>query len=166
MKFFCILLATLCATTSFGQTIKTLGFSTTNGQVVANTGTNPLTFTNGSVSFQRLGEADVIEIAQGRKILYSSAEVINLEEMRIIPFSVVDNITSPANSLTISPVVATTRTNLGLGLHALTNDSNVTMMRALAGQTNTNTPASGTYQLTNIVSISISNGIIVEVEGP
>lgn len=31
---------------SLGQTIKSLGFNTTNGQVVANTGTNPLTFTN------------------------------------------------------------------------------------------------------------------------
>ena len=29
-----------------GQTIKTLGFNTTNGQVVANTGTNVLTFAN------------------------------------------------------------------------------------------------------------------------
>jgi hypothetical protein len=46
-----LLLATLCATTSFGQTIKSLGFNTTNGQVVANTGTNTLTFTNAGVAF-------------------------------------------------------------------------------------------------------------------
>jgi hypothetical protein len=59
-----------------------------------------------------------------------------------------------------------TRTNLGLPLPALTNTSNVTTMRALAGSTNTNTPASGTYQLTNIISLSISNGIIVDVEEP
>jgi hypothetical protein len=50
MKFFCILLATLCAATSFGQTIKSLGFNTTNGEVVANT-TNTLTFTNAGVAF-------------------------------------------------------------------------------------------------------------------
>jgi hypothetical protein len=31
---------------SLGQTIKSLGYNTTNGQVVASTGTNPLTFTN------------------------------------------------------------------------------------------------------------------------
>jgi hypothetical protein len=30
----------------YGQTIKSLGYNTTNGQVVASTGTNPLTFTN------------------------------------------------------------------------------------------------------------------------
>jgi hypothetical protein len=44
--FLTLLLATLCATTSYGQTIKSLGFNSTNGQVVANTGTNTLTFTN------------------------------------------------------------------------------------------------------------------------
>jgi hypothetical protein len=38
-------LALFCAT-GYGQTIKSLGYNTTNGQVVANTGTNVLTFTN------------------------------------------------------------------------------------------------------------------------
>jgi hypothetical protein len=38
-------LAILSATAS-AQTIKSLGFNTTNGEVVANTGTNTLTFTN------------------------------------------------------------------------------------------------------------------------
>jgi hypothetical protein len=38
-------LAIFCAT-AYGQTIKTLGYNTTNGEVVANTGTNVLTFTN------------------------------------------------------------------------------------------------------------------------
>jgi hypothetical protein len=49
--FFAILLAALCAATSYAQTIKTLGFNTTNGQVVANTGTNVLTFTNVNLTF-------------------------------------------------------------------------------------------------------------------
>jgi hypothetical protein len=51
---FTILLATLCAVTGYGQTIKSLGF-TTNGQVVANTGTNALKFTNTSVGFGNNG---------------------------------------------------------------------------------------------------------------
>jgi hypothetical protein len=38
-------LALFCAT-GYGQTIKALGYNTTNGEVVANTGTNVLTFTN------------------------------------------------------------------------------------------------------------------------
>jgi hypothetical protein len=40
-----ILLLAACAATGYGQTIKTLGYNTTNGQVVYS-GTNPLTFTN------------------------------------------------------------------------------------------------------------------------
>jgi hypothetical protein len=42
---FTLLLATLCATTSFGQTIKTLGYNVSNNQVVFTpTNTNSLTF--------------------------------------------------------------------------------------------------------------------------
>jgi hypothetical protein len=64
----------------------------------------------------------------------------------------------------------TTRTNLGIPLAALTNTSNVTMMRALAGSTNTNEPFSGTIAVldasTNARDITISNGIIVGIEEP
>jgi hypothetical protein len=42
--FLTLLLATLCAATSYGQTLKALMYNTTNAQVVANTGTNLLTF--------------------------------------------------------------------------------------------------------------------------
>ena len=45
-----LITAILCANAS-AQTIRTLGYNTTNGQVVANTGTNTLRFTN-NVSFQ------------------------------------------------------------------------------------------------------------------
>jgi hypothetical protein len=41
-----LLLATLCAATSYGQAMKALMFNSTNGQIVASTGTNVLTFTN------------------------------------------------------------------------------------------------------------------------
>jgi len=40
-----LLLATLCAATGYGQTIRSLGYNATNGQVVYS-GTNTLTFTN------------------------------------------------------------------------------------------------------------------------
>jgi hypothetical protein len=53
-----LLLATLCAT-GYGQTIKTLGYNTTNGNVVY-TGTNVLTFTN-NIGFS----SGRIEIGQG-----------------------------------------------------------------------------------------------------
>ena len=59
-----------------------------------------------------------------------------------------------------------TRTNLGLPLPALTNTSNVTMMRALAGSTNTNQPFSGsiTYKddADEINTLTVENGIIVQ----
>lgn len=58
---------------------------------------------------------------------------------------------------------AITRTNLGLGLPALTNTSNVTIMRTLAGSTNTNHPFSGNVSVgTN--SLVFSNGILLNVQ--
>jgi len=59
---------------------------------------------------------------------------------------------------------ATTRTNLGLGLPALTNTSNVTTMRALAGSTNTNQPFSGSISVVgtnNTNTLVFSNGILL-----
>jgi hypothetical protein len=75
------------------------------------------------------------------------------------------------NSFTFSTnaVADSVRTNLSLGLSALTNTSNVTMMRALAGSTNTNQPFSGVLVVSELgdfadtVAITISNGIIVSV---
>jgi hypothetical protein len=60
-----------------------------------------------------------------------------------------------------------TRTNLGLPLPALTNTSNVTVMRALAGSTNTNQPYSGAVELSDgIVSwlLTFSNGILLKLD--
>lgn len=57
--------------------------------------------------------------------------------------------------------LATTRTNLGFPLAALTNTSNVTTMRALAGSTNTNQPFSGSIALTNTNTLVFSNGILL-----
>ena len=48
-----LLFATLCAATGYGQTLKSLMYNSTNGQVVANTGTNGLTFTNANMVFQQ-----------------------------------------------------------------------------------------------------------------
>ena len=59
------------------------------------------------------------------------------------------------------------RTNLSLGLPALTNTSNVTMMRALSGSTNTNHPFSGTISVVgtnNTNTLVFSNGILKEVQ--
>ena len=50
-----LLLATLCAATSYGQTIKSLGFNSTNGQIVAATNvvwTNSFSFSTSTVAAQ------------------------------------------------------------------------------------------------------------------
>jgi len=62
------------------------------------------------------------------------------------------------------------RRDIGIPLAALTNTSNVTMMRALAGSTNTNQPFSGTFQFKDqnddVFVATVSNGIILSVQEP
>jgi hypothetical protein len=60
---------------------------------------------------------------------------------------------------------AETRTNLGLLLEALAETSNVTMMRALAGSTNTNEPFSGSV-VVDTNTLVFTNGILLEVTTP
>ena len=137
------LVLTLCASAAQAQTLKSLMWNTTNGQVVANTGANVLTF--GSVKFVD-AIADSFEAGGGSN--YSRITPDGLE------------FGNPA-------LAATTRTNLGLGLPALTNTSNVTMMRALAGSTNTNQPWSGTIELSDGSqgwSLTFSNGILLSID--
>jgi hypothetical protein len=159
MKFFCILLVALCSATSFGQTIKTLGFNTTNGQVVANTGTNALTFTNAGVAF-------------GGEITISGSTISGpVNSLSFEDGAFTGTIYMDGGSILFSGATnaATTRTNLGLGLPALTNTSNVTMMRALAGSTNTNEPYNGIIQYADgpdgdTYEMTVSNGIILKIE--
>jgi hypothetical protein len=232
-----LLLAALCATTGFGQTIKTLGFNTTNGQVVANTGTNTLTFTNDvkfgdgdlTVSGQNISGGVSLSFEDGSyvgtlymdggSIQFSGADnaattrtnlslgatwltntnvtnfrtAIGLGATNDVTFSRItagflqstttnasielddDNFIIEAALLEIrTPITfdnstnaSVTRTNLGLGLPALTNTSNVTMMRELAGSTNTGHPFSGTFNVIDDNStpyaLVVSNGIIVSV---
>jgi hypothetical protein len=67
-------------------------------------------------------------------------------------------------SFTSTANAAASRTNLSLGLPALTNTSNVTTMRALAGSTNTNEPYSGSVSLTNTNSLVFSNGVLLRIQ--
>jgi hypothetical protein len=83
--------------------------------------------------------------------------------------------TSGSNSIQISPTsivfvggaAGSTRTNLGIPLPALANTSNVTMMRALSGSTNTSHPYSGSISVTgtnNTNTLVFSNGILQSVQ--
>jgi hypothetical protein len=209
---FAILLATLCAATGYGQTMKTLSYNT-NG-VVAYSSTNTLQLPS-SVKFG--GDTRIISSI----LQFDDQDRISLEETRFVgdwtfeggitfeaAASVRTNLGLGAAWLTNGNVTnfrtaiglgatndvafnsvnvtnaAATRTNLGLPLlaltnanvtnfreaiglplPALTNTSNVTTMRALAGSTNTNEPFSGTIEYLNHTSnpfyLDVSNGIIL-----
>jgi hypothetical protein len=91
-----LLAAALAATPAAGQTIKSLGFNTTNGQVVANTGTNVLTFTNS------------VYIGGSVRILDGTNKAFEFPNDAEAEFSY-------AISFLNTNAAATTRTNLGLG---------------------------------------------------
>lgn len=69
------------------------------------------------------------------------------------------------NTLWTATNSSNARSAVGLGLAALTNTSNVTAIRALAGSTNANHPFSGQFNVIDDNSITftivVSNGIIV-----
>lgn len=161
--FLTILLVTLCAATSYGQTMKALGYNTTNGQVVYS-GTNTLNFTN---TFTVAGELSVT--ASG---ISGFGGTLSFEEALFNANGGDSDWALGGSGFTEAGAIAffnttnaaITRTNLGLGLPALTNTSNVTTMRALSGSTNTNHPFSGSVALTNTNVLVFSNGILQSVQ--
>jgi hypothetical protein len=161
--FLTLLLVTLCAT-GYGQTIKALGYDTASGEVVY-TGTNVLTFTT-AASFDRVFLESGLQIVTQAttNIFFSAADDLVESYVPIIIYSAEGINFLGANATTAA---AETRTNLGIPLPALTNTNNATMMRALAGSTNTNEPFSGTITVRDDGNdnrdIVISNGIILSV---
>ena len=177
MKFLAILfIAILCANAS-AQTVRTLGYNTTNGQVVANT-TNTLTFTNATkVGAIRFSSANGV-------VSYDGANVLDFEEPSLLggAWAVYGELTfaNPSttranlgfstnlNTLWTAANSSNARSAVGLGLPALTNSGNASTMRALAGSTNSSHPFSGTFAYTNpdnntpYVAV-VSNGIILEI---
>ena len=171
-----LLLATLCAATSYGQTIKTLGFNTTNGLVVANTGTNVLTF---SAPIQFTANQATVGLVVTDEALttgydsklgslgFGGGDLWVKYGTNDIDWGQLVYIGSNGISFSATSVSAATRTNLGIPLAALTNTSNVTMMRALSGSTNTNHPFSGSVSVvgTNNTNVMVfSNGVLQSVQ--
>ena len=221
--FFTILLATLCAATSYGQTMKALSYNASNG-VVAYSNTNDLQLpsslrfggdTRIISSILQFDDQDRISLEEARfvgdwtfagTITFEAAASVrtnlglgatwltnaNVTNFRTaIGLGVTNDVTfetvnvdqlSWEGNLVFEPETGTfwtdigfenptnaaaTRTNLSLGLPALTNTSNVTMMRALAGSTNTNHPFSGSISVTgtnNTNTLVFSNGILQSVQ--
>jgi hypothetical protein len=133
-----ILLVTLCAATSYGQTMKALSYNASNG-VVAYSGANTLSFGSSAVELNTLTAQTAVTFQKA--IAFDDVESLGID--------------------------AATRTNLGLPLNTLTNDSNVKLMRALSGSTNTNHPFSGSVSVVgtnNTNTLVFSNGILQAVQ--
>jgi hypothetical protein len=148
------LIAVLCVATASAQTIKSLGYNTTNGQIVAATNvvwTNSFTFSTNTVAAQVR-----TNLGLGWSAL-TNTNAVNFFAATLVSYSLIQS--------AIQDDSTEARNDLGLSLPALTNTSNVTMMRALAGSTNTNQPFSGTISFPDAnnddQTITISNGIIV-----
>ena len=182
------LIVVLCVASASGQTIRTLGYNTTNGQVIYS-GTNTLTFTNPVVvggdivisnAFLTFGAASIdLEEAQLEVLGSPVFQWADVELTANVPltFNTTTNAAATRTNLSLGATwltntnVTNFRTAIGLPLAALTNTSNVTAMRALAGSTNTNEPFSGVIQYADhpegdAYNLTFSNGILLKKEGP
>ena len=93
------------------------------------------------------------------------AEIYSGEDLRIVAGDSIEFYEGFSFGGTNAAAFASgSRASLGLGLPALTNTSNVTTMRALAGSTNTNEPYSGTVALTNTNVLTFSNGVLLKIQ--
>ena len=122
---------------SLGQTIKSLGYNTTNGQVVANTGTNVLTFPIIINAEELANSGDVAIQLANRELIAGGQAVFNWGSNYVEfgqPITFAGTNAAPAS-----------RTNLGLGgtnnvvfnsLHA-EQDANSSVYSLTIGQTNT-----------------------------
>lgn len=158
MKHSFPILAALCllAAPAAAQTMKALAYNT-NGQVIY-TATNTLTFTNSAVNIKGIADNGVVIFDVLNSTFYTGVTFTELVELEK-PLTFFGTNAATAAS--------TTRSNLSLGLPALTNTSNVTMMRALAGTTNSTEPFSGSFvfvdDAANTWSATVSNGIILSI---
>jgi hypothetical protein len=196
--------ALLCwAAPASAQTIKSLGYNSTNGNIVSATnvtftnsvgfatnarastrtnlggttvGNSVFTATNAAAAATAIGLGTTNDVtfgsittANGGSITLSGAEgdasvFIRNNAGDLGLYGDVNIIAHKAIIFTNSSDASLTRENLGLPLAALTNTSNVTTMRALAGSTNTNEPYSGTVALTNTNVLTFSNGVLLKIQ--
>ena len=190
--------AALAAAPAAAQTVKSVGYNTTNGFIVYS-GTNTLTFTNAlqfatnaqATTRTNLGATTVGDAVFTATNAAAAATAIGLGTTNFVTFNqilvtgtVIESgvlstgeyffATDDENSASsvflfdgdgAQRLRANARGSLGLGLPALTQTSNVTMMRALAGSTNTNEPFSGSISVVgtnNTNTLVFSNGILLE----
>jgi hypothetical protein len=148
--FLALLLATLCAATGYGQTMKALSYNTTNG-VVAYSSTNVLTFTNEQLDLRTIG-------ADGTQVW----DVVN--NLFFTDLSL-QNSSISFNGTNAAFAAATTRTNLNLGATWLTN-TNVTNFCTAIGLGETSEPqfqaillteGTNTFTLSSLAGVNRTN---------
>ena len=170
--FLTLLLATLCAATGYGQTLKSVMIDT-NGVQVNQFGSGSASNTaiklgGTNWGFWRATGPDRILLSIGG----ATGATFTSNSITTATFSgnLSGGVTIGAGqsiSFGGGANVSGTRTNLGLGLPALTNTSNVTAMRALSGSTDTNHPFSGSVSVVgtnNTNTLVFSNGILQAVQ--
>jgi hypothetical protein len=142
--FLAIILFTFCAVASHGQTIKSLGFNATNGQVVANTGTNTLTFTNNTafatLSSSQTASSSIFNLTLGQTntgfggVGAGPSDFGYYRSGSVVWYASSTNLTI-VNGVDFGTTAAAaiTRTNLGLGaansviFAGLTNNGDITI---------------------------------------
>jgi hypothetical protein len=112
--FLTILLATLCAATGYGQTMKALSYNTTNG-VVAYSGTNQLTFTNGTINFSNI-------VVGG----FTTTSQLNAGNIQIVTNGIIFNTTNSGFQFSAGASATQLRNDLGLGSTNSTTFRNIT----------------------------------------
>lgn len=156
----------LCAAPLHAQTLKSLMFNSTNGQVVANTGTNVLTFSNsvsidvgnGSMQFRITGDGvsiysgavgdDILVLPNDAPPVFANAYYWSDPSVRAaVGFS------TNLNTLWTATNASSARSAVGLGATWLTN-TNVTNFRTAIGLGETNDVA---FQ--SIVAQGLSLGV-------
>jgi hypothetical protein len=148
MKFLTTLFAlAILSATAYGQTIKALGYDTASGEVVANTGTNVLTFTNEVIVADNI-ELSSLTLGAGAQL---NIDALNVQQQKFfidagateIEAGIPINFTGEGATTN----AAITRTNLGLGGGVITNID----VLVSGGGTNT---------------LQFSNGILTNVTTP
>jgi len=163
-------LALFCAT-GYGQSVKSLGYNTTNGEVVY-TGTNTLTFTNAfTVATNAVAQVRT-NLGLGSLSVGTFSAQTNLA-LKVSTNLVVTNGAIIATDIVVGQIEARRFFVEGTDDDPIQFDQPeqaVKFVRALAGSTNTNQPFSGTVSIFDFNEDShvviISNGIILDWQEP
>jgi hypothetical protein len=145
--FLTILLATLCAATGYGQTMKALSYNTTNG-VVAYSGTNQLTFTNGTINFSNI-------VVGG----FTTTSQLNVGDIQIVTNRLIFNTTNSGFQFSAGASATQLRNDLGLGstnsttFRNITSDGNI----VITNQSATNNGILFIYRTNNEPFLGLAN---------